>query len=51
LAEVKAAYQAQGLTSSSNGVYQVPVTGHDDWRLQFEFEGDAVAYLALVKIK
>lgn len=51
LAEVKAAYQAQGLTNSSKSVYQLPVTGHDDWRLQFEFEGDTVAYLTLVKIK
>jgi len=51
LAALKAAYQSRGLTNPSKSVYRLPVAGHDDWRLQFELEGDTVAYLSLVKVK
>jgi hypothetical protein len=51
LADVKAAYQAQGLKSTSKDVDQVPVPGHDDWRLQFEFDHGKVLYMTLINTK
>jgi hypothetical protein len=51
LAQVKAAYQGAGLVNSSKGIYQLPVAGHDQWRLQFEFDGDKVLYMTLVEVK
>jgi hypothetical protein len=51
LAQVKTAYQGAGLVNSSKGIYRLPVAGHDEWRLQFEFDGDKVLYMTLVDVK
>jgi hypothetical protein len=51
LAEVKAAYQTQGLKNTSKDVYQMPVAGHDDWRMQFEFSAGKLLYMTLINVK
>lgn len=49
LAEVKAAYPA--LKNTSKNVYQMPVAGHDDWKMQFEFQSGKVLYMTLISTK
>lgn len=48
LAELKAAYGAQGLKSTSKTVYAVPAAGHPGWKLQFELDQGAVKYMSLL---
>jgi hypothetical protein len=48
LAEVKTAYDAQGLKNTSKSIYQLPVAGHDGWHLQFEMDGNKVLYMTLI---
>jgi hypothetical protein len=47
LAELKAAYGAQGLKSTGKDAYELPVAGHPGWKMRFELEKGAVLYMSL----
>ena len=51
LAAVQGGLPVERAHESSKTAYRLPVAGHDDWCMQFEFEGDTLAYLTLVKVK
>jgi hypothetical protein len=48
VAQLKAAYEAQGLKSTSEGRYEMPAAGQPGWSFAFDVTGDKVAYFLLL---
>lgn len=48
VAELKAAYESKGLTTKSEGRFELPVAEHAGWTLNFDVEKDKVIFLLLL---
>ncbi|WP_203840513.1 hypothetical protein [Winogradskya humida] len=49
VAELKTAYDGKGLTGNDKDGYELPITGHDGWRIRFEADKGTIKYMSLGK--
>ncbi|WP_212996486.1 hypothetical protein [Winogradskya consettensis] len=49
VAELKTAYDGKGLTGNDKDGYELPITGHNGWRIRFEADKGTIKYMSLGK--